>query len=130
MRKSISVVEDKTPTKRFDYSHDVPEDKWNAFYAQSGGMSAVINESAYAIINACRKNHKYIGKLYAGANGILGVLNENLIDTSVLTDTQLQYIRKTPGGVFGTSRYKLKSFELDPDSYKRIIEVFKAHKIK
>ena len=79
----------------------------NAFYAQSGGVTAVINASAAGVIEAARKHRNKIGKLYAGRNGILGALNEELIDTSKESAAAIRGLLNTPGGAFGSARYKL-----------------------
>ena len=103
--------------------------KKNAFYAQSGGVTAVINASACGVIEACRVHSDKIGVLYAGLNGIIGALEENLIDTSLESDQAIASLRHIPGGAFGSCRYKLQN-ALDNDSeYQRLIEVFKAHNI-
>ena len=102
--------------------------KKNAFYAQSGGVTAVINATAGALILEARK-HKNIGKVYAGKNGILGALNEELIDTSKESMTALESLKFRPGGAFGSCRFKLKDLESNEKEYKRLIEVFKAHNI-
>lgn len=99
----------------------------NAFYAQSGGVTSVINASAAALILEARKHYDNV---YAGHNGILGALEEKLIDTSVLTESELAKISQTPGGYFGSCRYKLKSLEENRAEYERLIEVFAAHDIK
>jgi 6-phosphofructokinase 1 len=101
----------------------------NAFYAQSGGVTAVINASAAGVIETARKHRKHIGKVYAGKNGILGALNEELIDTSKESPAAIRALRHTPGGAFGSARYKLKKFDQDPREYERLIEVFRAHDI-
>ena len=101
----------------------------NAFYAQSGGVTAVINASAAGVIEAARKHRKHIGKLYAGRNGILGALNEDLIDTSRESPAAIRGLKNTPGGAFGSARYKLKGVEKGGREYERLIEVFKAHDI-
>ena len=101
----------------------------NAFYAQSGGVTAVINASAAGVIETARKYPKKIGKVFAGKNGILGALEENLIDTSLETDKQISLLKYTPGGAFGSARYKLKGLKENQREYKRLIEVFKAHNI-
>ncbi len=101
----------------------------NGFYAQSGGVTAVINASACGLIQTARKHHQQIGKIYAGRNGILGALQEELIDTSLESDQDIDNLQYTPGGAFGSARYKLKSFEENQKEYKRLIEVFKAHNI-
>lgn len=101
----------------------------NAFYAQSGGVTAVINASACGIIETARKYKGKIGKVYAGRNGIIGALTEDLIDTSRETDRAIAALRHTPGGAFGSCRYKLKSLEENRAQYERLIEVFRAHNI-
>ncbi|MBU3006515.1 6-phosphofructokinase [Cobetia amphilecti] len=102
----------------------------NAFYAQSGGVTAVINASACGVIEAARENGDQIGKLYAGHNGIIGALTEDLIDVSQESDENIAALRHTPGGAFGSCRYKLKSIEDHRTQYERLIEVFKAHNIR
>ena len=102
----------------------------NAFYAQSGGVTAVINASACGVIEAARENGDQIGKLYAGHNGIIGALTEDLIDVSQERDENIAALRHTPGGAFGSCRYKLKSIEDHRTQYERLIEVFKAHDIR
>jgi 6-phosphofructokinase 1 len=101
----------------------------NAFYAQSGGVTAVINASACGVIQTCRANRHKIGKVYAGRHGIVGALQEDLIDTSKESAAAIAALRYTPAGAFGSARYKLKKFEEDPAQYERLIEVFKAHDI-
>ena len=103
--------------------------KRNAFYAQSGGVTAVINASACGVIETARKHKDRIGKLYAGRNGILGALEEDLIDTSKESAAAIAALRHTPSGAFGSARYKLKSLEQNREEYERLIEVFKAHDI-
>lgn len=103
--------------------------KQNAFYAQSGGVTAVINASACGVIEAARKHSDSIGTVYAGRNGILGALMEELIDTAALSDETVAALRHTPGGAFGSCRYKLKDVETHRTQYERLIEVFKAHDI-
>jgi 6-phosphofructokinase 1 len=103
--------------------------KKNAFYAQSGGVTAVINASACGLIETARKHKNKIGKLYAGRNGIIGALTEDLIDTSKESTTAIKALRYTPSGAFGSCRYKLKSLEQNRREYERLIEVFKAHNI-
>ena len=90
----------------------------NAFYAQSGGVTAVINASAAGVIETARKYPKKIGKVFAGKNGILGALEENLIDTSLETDKQISLLKYTPGGAFGSARYKLKGLRENQREYK------------
>jgi len=101
----------------------------NAFYAQSGGVTAVINASACGLIEAARKVPKKIGKVYAGRNGIIGALTEDLIDTSKESASAIAALRHTPSGAFGSCRYKLKSLEANKREYQRLIEVFAAHDI-
>jgi 6-phosphofructokinase len=101
----------------------------NAFYAQSGGVTAVINASASGVIETARKHPDKIGTVYAGENGIIGALTENLIDTSVETDADVAALTHTPSGAFGSCRYKMKSLEANRAEYERLIEVFKAHNI-
>lgn len=102
----------------------------NAFYAQSGGVTAVINASAAGLIETARKHPDQIGTVYAGKNGIIGALTEELIDTSLESDENIAALRYTPSGAFGSCRYKLKSIEEDREAYERLINVFKAHNIK
>ncbi len=101
----------------------------NAFYAQSAGVTAVINASAAGVIETARKHKKHIGKLYAGRNGNLGALNEDLIDTGKEPVASIRALRNTPGGCFGRARYKLKGVEKGGTEYERLVEVFKAHDI-
>jgi 6-phosphofructokinase len=101
----------------------------NAFYAQSGGVTAVINASACGVIETARKHKRHIGTLYAGRNGILGALHEDLIDTGKESAADIRALRHTPAGAFGSARYKLKKYESDPREYERLIEVFRAHDI-
>ncbi|CAL1239288.1 Pyrophosphate--fructose 6-phosphate 1-phosphotransferase [Candidatus Methylocalor cossyra] len=101
----------------------------NAFYAQSGGVTAVINASACGVIQTARQHGDRIGKVFAGRNGILGALTEDLIDTSAESDEAIAALRYTPAGAFGSCRYKLKGLEESRAQYERLIEVFKAHDI-
>jgi 6-phosphofructokinase 1 len=103
--------------------------KKNAFYAQSGGVTAVINASACGVIETARKHKDRIGKVYAGRNGIIGALTEDLIDTSRESARDIARLRTTPGGAFGSCRYKLKGLEQNRAQYERLIEVFRAHNI-
>lgn len=103
--------------------------KKNAFYAQSGGVTAVINASACGVIETARKHKDKIGKVYAGRNGIIGALTEELIDTSKESTSAIAGLRTTPSGAFGSCRFKLKSLEANKREYERLIEVFKAHNI-
>jgi len=101
----------------------------NAFYAQSGGVTAVINASACAVIETARKHKNKIGKVYAGRNGIIGALTEDLIDTGKESASAIAKLRHTPAGAFGSCRYKLKGLEENRAQYERLIEVFKTHNI-
>ena len=101
----------------------------NAFYAQSGGVTAVINVSAQGVIETARAHAAQIGKVYAGRNGIIGALTEDLIDTSQESDATIAALRHTPSGAFGSCRHKLKGFDKNLAEYERLIEVFKAHDI-
>jgi 6-phosphofructokinase len=103
--------------------------KKNAFYAQSGGVTAVINASACGVIETARKHRDKIGKVYAGRDGIIGALTEDLIDTSKESAATIRGLKHTPGGAFGSARYKLASLEKNRTQYERLIEVFKAHNI-
>ncbi len=103
--------------------------KKNAFYAQSGGVTAVINSSACGVIETCRKHSDKIGNVLAGKNGIIGALTEQLIDTSKETDEAIAALKKTPSGAFGSCRFKLKSLEDNKREYERLINIFKAHNI-
>lgn len=104
----------------------------NAIYAQSGGVTAVINSTACGLIETILKINKQsnsIGKIYAGLNGIIGILQEDLIDLSLEPQSNISGLKYTPAGAFGSCRYKLKTFEDNINEYKRLIEVFKAHNI-
>ena len=103
--------------------------KVNAFYAQSGGVTAVINATACGVIETARKNKDKINKVYAGRNGIIGALTEDLIDTSKESARAIAALRHTPAGAFGSCRYKLKGLQENKAEYERLIEVFKAHNI-
>ncbi len=103
--------------------------KKNAFYAQSGGVTAVINASAAGVIETARKHKAQIGKVYAGRNGIIGALTEELIDTSKESVAAIRGLMTTPSGAFGSCRYKLKSLDANRREYERLIDVFKAHNI-
>ncbi len=101
----------------------------NAFYAQSGGVTAVINASACGLIETARQHPQQIGRVLAGRNGIIGALTEDLIDTSLESSEAIAALRYTPAGAFGSCRYKLKSLEDNRAEYARLIEVFRAHDI-
>ena len=100
----------------------------NAIYAQSGGVTSVINATASAVIESSRKSKK-INKLYAGKDGIIGILNEDLIDTSLENSSDIKKLMHTPGGAFGSCRHKLKDINQSKREYERLIDVFKAHNI-
>ncbi|MCH1460609.1 MAG: 6-phosphofructokinase, partial [Luminiphilus sp.] len=102
----------------------------NAFYAQSGGVTAVINASAAGVINTAALFPEKIGQVYAGQNGILGALREELIDISRESEASIQGLMTTPSGAFGSCRYKLKGIDENRAEYERLIEVFKAHNIR
>ncbi len=104
--------------------------KANLFYAQSGGVTAVINASACGVIETARQHKAEIGKVYAGRNGIIGALTEELIDTSKETAATIAALRHTPAGAFGSCRYKLKSLDDNRAEYQRLMEVFRAHNIR
>lgn len=104
--------------------------KANLFYAQSGGVTSVINASACGVIETARKNRDRIGKVFAGRNGIIGALREELIDTTKESAKTIAQLRRTPAGAFGSCRYKLKSFAENQREYERLMEVFKAHNIR
>jgi 6-phosphofructokinase len=101
----------------------------NALYAQSGGVSAVINASACGLIETARKHRDRIGKIYAGRHGIIGALTEDLIDTSKESPAAIRALRHTPAGAFGSARYKLAGIDKNRAQYERLIEVFRAHDI-
>ena len=101
----------------------------NAFYAQSGGVSAVINASACGVLQTSRQHPEGIGKVYAGRNGIIGALTEDLIDTSVESEAAIAALKHTPGAAFGSCRYKLGSIDEHRAQYERLMEVFRAHDI-
>ncbi|MHB1947759.1 MAG: 6-phosphofructokinase [Gammaproteobacteria bacterium] len=104
--------------------------KYNALYAQSGGVTAVINASACGLIQTARQHQDKIGKVYAARNGIIGALTEDLIDTSLESDADIAALRHTPAGAFGSCRHKLGAIEKHRDQYERLIEVFSAHNIR
>ncbi|MEI6301406.1 MAG: 6-phosphofructokinase [Betaproteobacteria bacterium] len=107
----------------------MPKRPRNGVYAQSGGMTAVINASAAAVIETARKHKTRIGKVFAGRNGILGILTEDLIDTSKDSASAIAALKHTPGGAFGSCRYKLRGLEENRAQYERLVEVFRAHDI-
>ena len=101
----------------------------NAFYAQSGGVTSVINATACGVIETARKHKKHIANVYAGRHGIIGALTEDMIDTNRESAATIAALRHTPGGAFGSARYKLKGIEENRAEYERLIEVFRAHNI-
>jgi len=103
--------------------------KRNAFYAQSGGVTAVINASACGLIETARRHKNRIGRIYAGRNGIIGALTEDLIDTGRESASAIAALRHTPAGAFGSCRYKLKGLDENRAQYQRLIDVFRAHDI-
>lgn len=105
-------------------------EKFNALYAQSGGVTAVINASACGVIETARKNTNQINKVYAARNGIIGALTEDLIDTSFESPEDIAALRHTPAGAFGSCRHKLGSIEKHRKQYERLVEVFSAHHIR
>lgn len=104
--------------------------RFNALYAQSGGVTAVINATASAVIQSCRAHPDRIGRLFAARHGIVGLLNEDLIDTTPESDEDIAALRHTPAGIFGSCRYKLGTLEKDRSAYERLIAVFAAHDIR
>jgi len=103
--------------------------KRNAFYAQSGGVTATINASAAGVIQTVRRHRTQIGKLYAGRNGIIGALTEDLIDTGAESIRAIAALKHTPAGAFGSCRYKLKGLDQSRAQYERLLDVFRAHHI-
>jgi 6-phosphofructokinase 1 len=103
--------------------------KKNILYAQSGGVTPVINATACGVIETARKHRDRIGKVFAGKDGIIGILREELIDTSKENKSAIAALRHTPGGAFGSCRYKLKSIEESRREYERLIEVLRAHDV-
>ena len=101
----------------------------NALYAQSGGVTSVINASACGVLQTARRHQEQIGKVYAGRNGIIGALTEDLIDTSVESEAAIAALKHTPGAAFGSCRYKLTSIDEHRAQYERLMEVFHAHDI-
>ncbi|MGH8133490.1 MAG: 6-phosphofructokinase [Steroidobacteraceae bacterium] len=100
----------------------------NAFYAQSGGVSAVINASACGVIETARRS-KHVGKVYAGRDGIVGALTEDLIDVGRESAATIRALKHTPAGAFGSARFKLQGIEQNRAEYQRLIDVFRAHDI-
>ena len=101
----------------------------NIFYAQSGGVTSVINASACGVIEAARDKRRQIGKVFAGRNGIIGALTEDLIDTSLETKKNIAGLLHTPSGAFGSCRYKLRSSSESRAEYQRLIDIFRAHNV-
>lgn len=101
----------------------------NALYAQSGGATSVINASACGVLQTARGHGDKIGKVFAGRNGIIGVLTEDLVDTGMESEAAIEGLKYTPGAAFGSCRYKLASIDQDRAQYERLIEVFQAHDI-
>src|SRR5258708_12547925 len=101
----------------------------NAFYAQSGGVTAVINASACGLIETARRHPNKIGKVYAGRHGIIGALTEDMIDVSKESRATISGLRHTPGGAFGSARYKLAGIDKNRAQYARLIDIFRAHDI-
>jgi len=101
----------------------------NAFYAQSGGVTAVINTTACGVIETARKHPNKIANVYAGRNGIIGALTEDMTDTNKESAATIAALKYTPGGAFGSARYKLKGIEENRAEYERLVDVFKAHNI-
>jgi len=107
----------------------MPTEVRNAIYAQSGGVTSVINTSACGVIETARRHPDKIGKVFAAHNGILGILKEDLIDTSLESPENIMALRQTPGGIFGSCRWVLRSMKEDPEAYQRLVDVFRAHNI-
>jgi len=103
--------------------------KKNAFYAQSGGVTAVINASACGLIETARRHPDKIGRVYAGRHGIIGALTEDMIDVSKESRAAISALRHTPGGAFGSARYKLAGIDKNRAQYERLIDIFRAHDI-
>ncbi len=103
--------------------------KKNILYAQSGGVTPVINATACGVIETARQHPQRIGKVLAGKDGIMGILREQLIDTSRESKTDIAALRHTPGGAFGSCRYKLKGIEESKREYERLIDVLRAHQV-
>jgi ATP-dependent phosphofructokinase / diphosphate-dependent phosphofructokinase len=117
------------PTLRICDAMKKATSKKNAFYAQSGGVSAVINASACGVIETAMRQSRHIGKVYAGRDGIVGALTEDLIDVTRENPAVIRALRHTPAGAFGSARFKLKGLEQNRAEYERLIEVFRAHDI-
>lgn len=98
----------------------------NALYAQSGGVTAVINAQACGVIQTAKHYPEKIGRVFAAKNGIIGALSEELIDTFLESDAAIAALMHTPSGAFGSCRYKLKD---NGAEYEQLLKVFKAHDI-
>jgi ATP-dependent phosphofructokinase / diphosphate-dependent phosphofructokinase len=118
----------KSPRKTTPRQGPPPRPR-NAFYAQSGGVTAVINASAAGVIETAARHRRYISKVYAGRDGIIGALTEDLIDVGAESPATIKGLRHTPAGAFGSARFKLKGLEQNRAEYERLIEVFRAHDI-
>jgi 6-phosphofructokinase 1 len=105
-------------------------ERGNLLYAQSGGVTAVINATAAAVIEAARARPTRIGRVYAARDGILGAIHEDLIDTTAESPEAIRALAHTPGGAFGSCRFKLKDLDQDRARYERLIAVFRAHDIR
>lgn len=105
-------------------------EKFNALYAQSGGVTSVINATACGLIETARKNSTQLGKVYAARNGIIGALTEDLIDTTLESDKDIAALKYTPAGAFGSCRHKLGAIDKNRKEYERLVEVFSAHNIR
>jgi 6-phosphofructokinase 1 len=103
--------------------------KINLLYAQSGGVTPVINESAGGVISQARQRAGEVGAVYAAKDGVLGILDERLVDTATLSDGEVAALSQTPGGAFGSCRHKLGDPKTDPTEYARLVEVLTAHEI-
>jgi ATP-dependent phosphofructokinase / diphosphate-dependent phosphofructokinase len=97
----------------------------NVLVGQSGGPTAVINASVAGIV-AEALNHECVEEIYGALNGVLGILQEDLIDLASESQQQIRALRHTPGAALGTCRYKLKK----QSDFERVLEVFKAHNIR
>tara|TARA_Y100001936_G_scaffold61678_1_gene60678 strand:+ start:870 stop:1427 length:558 start_codon:yes stop_codon:yes gene_type:complete len=103
--------------------------KKNIFYAQSGGVTPVINATASGIYDNYKKNKKSFGKLLIGKNGIAGAINEELIDLNKESKKEISKLIHTPGGAFGSCRIKLSDYKNNKNEYEKILNVFKKHNI-
>ena len=128
-RTSIFIVQINSVVRQFLREKNMSKRKMNAFYAQSGGVTSVINASASGVIQMARQHPERINHIYAGRNGILGALREELFDTQQESASDIEKLKTTPGGAFGSCRYKLREVSSCNNEYKRIIDVFEAHDI-